>query len=119
MAATVFAKFSSTLGRSVERQGASSPTCAQGTGSGRGLLLSIDLKVQRTAERRSPGIACGGGARSEQRRRDRARQPAGLRSDMFGRGITASEYGVLQSDIDHPLFNRALRGTYPGLDVKP
>src|SRR5258708_30841516 len=44
----------------------------------------------------------------------------GFDPTMFGRGITASAYGVLQSDIDHPLFNRALRGTYPPRStVKP
>src|SRR6266480_275724 len=44
----------------------------------------------------------------------------GFDPTMFGRGITAREYGILQNDIDRPLFNRALRGTYPpGSTVKP
>src|SRR6266853_1359777 len=44
----------------------------------------------------------------------------GFDPTMFGRGITAGEYGVLNNDIDRPLFNRALRGTYPpGSTVKP
>src|SRR2546423_14910155 len=44
----------------------------------------------------------------------------GFDPTMFGRGITVGEYGVLNNDIDRPLFNRALRGTYPpGSTVKP
>jgi len=44
----------------------------------------------------------------------------GFDPTLFGRGITASEYGALQNDIDRPLFNRALRGTYPpGSTIKP
>ena len=44
----------------------------------------------------------------------------GFDPTLFGRGITANEYGALQSDIDRPLFNRALRGTYPpGSTIKP
>src|SRR5207249_4813335 len=44
----------------------------------------------------------------------------GFDPTLFGRGITAGEYGTLQSDIDRPLFNRALRGTYPpGSTIKP
>src|SRR6185312_11334551 len=44
----------------------------------------------------------------------------GFDPNMFGRGITSAEYRSLQEDIDRPLFNRALRGTYPpGSTVKP
>jgi penicillin-binding protein 2 len=44
----------------------------------------------------------------------------GFDPTLFGRGITAHEYGILQNDIDRPLFNRALRGTYPpGSTIKP
>ena len=36
------------------------------------------------------------------------------------RGLTVAEYDALQNDIDKPLLNRALRGTYPpGSTVKP
>ena len=44
----------------------------------------------------------------------------GFDPTLFGRGITAHEYGTLQGDIDKPLLNRALRGTYPpGSTIKP
>jgi penicillin-binding protein 2 len=44
----------------------------------------------------------------------------GFDPTLFGRGITSNEYGALYNDIDRPLFNRALRGTYPpGSTVKP
>ena len=40
--------------------------------------------------------------------------------NKFTRGISTREYSVLRDDIDRPLFNRALRGTYPpGSTVKP
>ncbi len=40
--------------------------------------------------------------------------------NKFTRGISTSEYAELRDDIDRPLFNRALRGTYPpGSTVKP
>ena len=38
----------------------------------------------------------------------------------FARGLSRSEYAALADDIDKPLFNRALRGTYPsGSTIKP
>lgn len=40
--------------------------------------------------------------------------------NKFTRGISAPDYAALRDDIDRPLFNRALRGTYPpGSTVKP
>jgi penicillin-binding protein 2 len=44
----------------------------------------------------------------------------GFDPGIFGRGITRNEYRELESNIDLPLFNRALRGIYPpGSTVKP
>ncbi len=44
----------------------------------------------------------------------------GFDPNAFGRGLTTAEYAALRDDIDHPLLNRALRGTYPpGSTVKP
>jgi penicillin-binding protein 2 len=38
----------------------------------------------------------------------------------FARGLSRTEYAQLSDDIDKPLFNRALRGTYPsGSTIKP
>jgi penicillin-binding protein 2 len=110
-------------GRSVERQGAFLPTNlrTRTPTAGEDLVLSIDLKVQRVAE---SGLAGHRGAVV-------ALDPGngdvialvslpGFDPTMFGRGITAAEYGALQNDIDRPLFNRALRGTYPsGSTIKP
>jgi penicillin-binding protein 2 len=40
--------------------------------------------------------------------------------NKFTRGISTNEYATLRDNIDRPLFNRALRGTYPpGSTVKP
>ena len=39
---------------------------------------------------------------------------------LFARGLSRSEYAALADDIDKPLLNRALRGTYPsGSTIKP
>jgi penicillin-binding protein 2 len=44
----------------------------------------------------------------------------GFDPGIFGRGITRAEYRELETNIDLPLFNRALRGIYPpGSTVKP
>ncbi|MBL0931713.1 MAG: hypothetical protein IBJ15_16565, partial [Alphaproteobacteria bacterium] len=38
----------------------------------------------------------------------------------FARGLTRTEFAALNENIDRPLFNRALRGTYPpGSTIKP
>jgi len=40
--------------------------------------------------------------------------------NMFAVGMTSAEFNQLQSDVDQPLFNRAVRGTYPpGSIIKP
>jgi penicillin-binding protein 2 len=44
----------------------------------------------------------------------------GFDPNLFARGITPPEYNTLANDEDRPLFNRALRGTYPsGSTIKP
>jgi penicillin-binding protein 2 len=109
-------------GRSVDRQGAFVPTLhTKGPTAGDDLLLSIDLKVQRVAENALAGHR-GAVVALDPNNGDVIALVSlpGFDPTMFGRGITAAEYGLLQSDIDHPLFNRALRGTYPpGSTVKP
>jgi penicillin-binding protein 2 len=40
--------------------------------------------------------------------------------NLFGRGLTRAEFAALNENIDKPLLNRALRGTYPsGSTIKP
>lgn len=40
--------------------------------------------------------------------------------NKFAVGMTTSEYSALQNDLAQPLFNRAIRGTYPpGSTIKP
>ncbi len=40
--------------------------------------------------------------------------------NLFAVGMTTAEFDAMQSDIDRPLFNRAVRGTYPpGSTIKP
>ena len=109
-------------GRSVERQGAFVPNLrTRAPAAGEDILLSLDLKLQRVAE----------GALAGHRGAVVALDPAngdvlalvslpGFDPNLFARGITTSEYNALANDEDRPLFNRALRGTYPsGSTIKP
>ncbi|MGB8327629.1 MAG: penicillin-binding protein 2 [Steroidobacteraceae bacterium] len=109
-------------GRSVQRQGAFTPKLRTiSPAAGDDLVLSIDLKVQRVAE------AALAGKRGAIVALDPANgnvialvSRPGFDPTMFGRGVTRAEYQALQEDIDKPLFNRALRGTYPpGSTIKP
>jgi len=109
-------------GRSVERQGAFVPNLrTKAPAAGEDLLLSIDLKLQRVAE------AALAGHRGAVVALDPANGDVlalvslpGFDPNLFARGITPAEYGALSNDIDRPLFNRALRGTYPsGSTIKP
>jgi penicillin-binding protein 2 len=110
-------------GRSVERQGAFVPTNlrTKTPTAGDDLVLSIDLKVQRVAESALAGHR-GAVVALDPGNGDVIALVSlpGFDPTMFARGITAAEYGALQNDIDRPLFNRALRGTYPsGSTIKP
>ena len=109
-------------GRSVERQGAFVPNLrTRAPSAGEDLLLSIDLKLQRVAE------AALGGHRGAVVALDPANGDVlalvslpGFDPNLFARGITPAEYNTLANDEDRPLFNRALRGTYPsGSTIKP
>jgi penicillin-binding protein 2 len=40
--------------------------------------------------------------------------------NLFAVGMSSAQFGAFQSDLDRPLFNRAVRGTYPpGSTIKP
>jgi penicillin-binding protein 2 len=109
-------------GRSVERQGAFVPNLrTRAPTAGDDLVLSIDLKVQSVAESALAGHR-GALVALDPSNGDVIALVSlpGFDPTMFARGITGAEYGVLQNDIDRPLFNRALRGTYPsGSTIKP
>lgn len=109
-------------GRSVERQGAFvADLRTHAPAAGDDLMLSIDLKVQRVAEAALAGHR-GAVVALDPNNGDVLALVSlpGFDPTLFGRGITPAEYGALQSDIDRPLFNRALRGMYPsGSTIKP
>ena len=109
-------------GRSVDRQGAFVPKLhTKAPVAGDDLVLSIDLKIQRVAEAALAGHR-GAVVAIDPNNGDVLALVSlpGFDPTLFGRGITAGEYGTLQNDIDRPLFNRALRGTYPpGSTIKP
>ena len=109
-------------GRSVERQGAFIPNLrTKAPAAGQDVMLSIDLNIQRLAEeqlaeRRGAVVAIDPNNGNIIALVSRP----GFDPNTFGRGITSAEYGALSNDIDKPLLNRALRGTYPpGSTVKP
>jgi penicillin-binding protein 2 len=109
-------------GRSVERQGAFVPDLrVKPPSPGDDLVLSIDLKIQRVAETALAGHRGAVVALNPNNGDVLALVSLpGFDPTLFGRGITAREYGTLQNDIDKPLLNRALRGTYPpGSTIKP
>lgn len=109
-------------GRSVQRQGAFVPNLRTVTPvAGEDLILALDLGVQKVAEdalgaRRGAVVAIdpdNGDVLAFVSR-------PGFDPNTFGRGITRTEYRALLDNIDRPLFNRALRGTYPsGSTIKP
>jgi penicillin-binding protein 2 len=109
-------------GRSVERQGALVPNLrTKAPLAGDDLVLSIDLKIQRVAEAALAGHR-GAVVALDPNNGDVLALVSlpGFDPTAFGRGITAHEYTTLAEDIDRPLFNRAMRGTYPpGSTVKP
>jgi penicillin-binding protein 2 len=109
-------------GRSVERQGAFVPKLhSKAPIAGEELQLAIDLKIQRVAEAALAGHR-GALVALDPNNGDVLALVSlpGFDPTLFAQGITAAEYRGLADDIDKPLFNRALRGTYPpGSTVKP
>jgi penicillin-binding protein 2 len=109
-------------GRSVEKQGSLTPKLRTVNATpGSDLVLSIDFDVQRVAEeavwdQRAAIVAI------DPKNGDviaLASRP-GFDPNLFARGLTGAEFRALNENIDRPLFNRALRGTYPpGSTVKP
>ncbi|HYL72231.1 MAG TPA: penicillin-binding protein 2, partial [Candidatus Dormibacteraeota bacterium] len=109
-------------GRSVERQGAYQPNLrTKSPAAGEDLLLAVDLKLQRVAEAALAGHR-GAVVALDPNNGDVLALVSlpDFDPNLFARGITPAEYGGLANDEDRPLFNRALRGTYPsGSTIKP
>lgn len=88
---------------------------------GSDLVLSIDLEVQKVAEQaiwnnRGAIVALDPNNGDVIALVSRP----GFDPNAFGRGLTRAEFRALNENIDRPLFNRALRGTYPpGSTIKP
>jgi len=109
-------------GRSVDKAGGLEAALAAIPGTpGTDLMLTLDLEVQRVAE----------DAVRDQRAAIVALDPnngdvialvsrPGFDPNAFARGLTRPEFRALNENPDQPLFNRALRGTYPpGSTIKP
>ena len=109
-------------GRSVDRETVlDEPLRTIAANPGADLYLTLDLEVQRVAEQAVQG----------QRAAIIALDPRngevialvsrpGFDPNSFARGLTRAEFAALNEDLDRPLFNRALRGTYPpGSTIKP
>jgi penicillin-binding protein 2 len=109
-------------GRSVQAQGGLAPDLrSRAPKAGADLILSLDLVAQQAAEQALQGRR-GVVVALDPENGDvlvLASRP-GFDPGLFGRGLSRAEYRKLETDIDRPLFNRALRGTYPpGSTVKP
>ena len=109
-------------GRSVERLGPLQAALRNMPGRpGSDLFLTLDIEVQRVAEqlvrgRRAAVVAI------DPRNGDVITlvSTPGFDPNGFARGLTRAEFAALNESIDRPLFNRALRGTYPpGSTIKP
>jgi penicillin-binding protein 2 len=108
-------------GRSVTQDRLTPDLKVRASTAGSDLILSIDLPSQRVAEE----------ALADKRAALVAIDPQngdvialvsrpGFDPNLFGRGLTRAEFAALNENIDKPLLNRAIRGTYPpGSTVKP
>lgn len=109
-------------GRSVQKQGALTPDLkVKAPTPGQDLLMTLDMPSQRVAEemladKRGAAVAIDPASGDVLVLVSRP----GFDPNLFGRGLTRSEFSALNENIDRPLFNRALRGTYPsGSTIKP
>ncbi|TAK52075.1 MAG: penicillin-binding protein 2 [Gammaproteobacteria bacterium] len=109
-------------GRRVEaRDGDALPLRGRAPVSGNDLVLTLDIELQRIAEEALAGRR-GAVVAIEPDTGDvvvLASLPS-FDPNGFARGLSRREYLELTGNPDLPLFNRALRGTYPpGSTVKP
>jgi penicillin-binding protein 2 len=109
-------------GRRVERLGLTVPELSRKEPTaGNDLMLTLDTKLQKVAEA-ALGTNRGAVVALDPSNGDvlaLASTPA-FDPNVFTRGLAVGEYNALVTDVDRPLLNRALRGTYPpGSTVKP
>lgn len=109
-------------GRHVEaRSGEAGQLRSRAPRAGRDLRLALDIELQRVAEDALAGRR--GAVVALDPWNGDVLVLASLPSfdpNSFARGISGHDYRTLSGDPDQPLFNRALRGTYPpGSTVKP
>jgi len=88
---------------------------------GANLYLSLDLDVQRVAYEQMAGRRGAVVAIDPNNGEIIALvSTPSFDPNSFATGMSPSEYNALQSDEDRPLFNRAVRGSYPpGSTIKP
>lgn len=85
------------------------------------LFLSVDAKLQEVAEK-AFGARNGALVAIEPQTGEviALMSKPGFDPHLFVEGIDVATYKALQDDPGHPLFNRALQGTYsPGSTIKP
>jgi penicillin-binding protein 2 len=109
-------------GRRVEAVGDATPELRlQRPVAGQDLELALDIELQRVAEQ-AMGEHRGAVIALDPWNGDvlvLASTPT-FDPNKFARGISTADYRALTTDIDQPLYNRALRGTYPpGSTIKP
>jgi penicillin-binding protein 2 len=109
-------------GRHVDRLGGTPITLeTKPPSAGSDLFLGLDMRIQRVAEEALAGHR-GALIAIDPNSGDviaLASVPS-FDPNKFTRGISTHDYASLRDDPDRPLFNRALRGTYPpGSTVKP
>ena len=109
-------------GRRVERVGISTPELTRREPvAGNDLYLAVDARVQQVAEEALAGQRAAVVA-IDPRNGDVLAFVSTPTFDPngFARGLSFAEYEALSTDIDVPLYDRALRGEYPpGSTIKP
>lgn len=88
---------------------------------GRNVYLTLDLELQAIAERELDGRRGAIVAVDPNNGEVLAMASApSFDPNGFARGMDAGTFAALQSDLDRPLFNRAISGRYPpGSTIKP
>lgn len=112
------------LGRQVPletRDFADALPVGEGPRPGSNLYLSLDLDLQRVATHALEGRRGAVVAIDPTNGEILALVSApSFDPNAFATGMSPSEYNILQNDENRPLFNRAVRGTYPpGSTIKP